>query len=526
MLTALICATVVLLGLGFLAAIMTLRDADQHRHFIWSVVGVVSFALGGLSLIGLLRETAVSTVALVWVAVVLVVVGLIFWLALIFIHGASRKADHDADPGAGQATGSSAGHGTNWGAADRGTNQGAADQSQGPAGQKPDAAAPSQHQSTVSRDLSTRLRFAMQVALPGWKSLDTSQFQNEDRRAASRISTALNIGAGLVVIPGVALVLGASIIMNINSSETSDFVSHAVGFYTLLVATCWTVTYLVTISLVVFFQIMRGNGSELTVTRAAVSVGTWAGFGAAGGVFVGALVPLIVVPLSSGHYELLGISLLDSVSPTLLLDISAAGAVFGFLLGEIVSLVSISAGEQNLYLKAVAAPLVFATVATLLGLVGLTPGKLASVLASEYKRTVLQGVNTDSVDPFKTAIASGLDSQKGWAMAVSGFAQKGWNQMVDEHVFCVLTWLVALMVLLFAFAFEVRQREEKLMGPRKGSARVHAKAGVDEDGLGEGGRDRASKRNGEAKVAEEDGSGGGAGKRTGEGGGADGGPRT
>lgn len=434
MLTVLICATVLLMGLGFLAAIMTIRDADPHRHFIWSVVGIVSFVAGSIALIGLLYETAVSTIVLVWAAVFLLVVGIIFWVSLIFTHGAHRGA--------------------------------------------------------TSRDLSTRLRFAMKVALPSWKSLDTTQLRNEDRKAASRISMALNIGAALVVIPGVALVLGASIIMNINSNETSDFVSHAVGFYTLLVATCWTVAYLVTISLVVLFQIMRGNGSELTVTRAAISVGTWAGFGAAGGVFVGALVPLIVVPLASSHYEILGISLLDSVSPSLLLDISAAGAVFGFLLGEIVSLVSISAGEENLYLKAIAAPLVFATVGTILGLVGLTPGKLATILAAEYKRTVLDGVNTDSVDPFKTAIAAGLDSQQGWAMTVSGFAQQGWNQMVDHRVFYVLTWLVALIVLLFAFAFEVRQREEKLLslaGEGEGEGEGEgAPAHAEEAGGGEG----------------------------------------
>ncbi len=125
-----------------------------------------------------------------------------------------------------------------------------------------------------------------------------------------------------------------------------------------------------------------------------------------------------------------------------------------------------------------------------MGLVGLTPGKLATILAAEYKRTVLDGVNTDSVDPFKTAIAAGLDSQQGWAMTVSGFAQQGWNQMVDHRVFYVLTWLVALIVLLFAFAFEVRQREEKLLslaGEGEGEGEGEgAPAHAEEAGGGEG----------------------------------------
>lgn len=407
MLNFLVYSTVLFWGLGFLAAVLTLRDTDPRRHFLWSVGGALSFIAGAASLIALLVQSNVAGFVFVWVTVALVVVGLIFWTALIFTH---RGYEGDGQ-----------------------------------------------------RTLRERIQFALRVALPGWRNLDTEQFRNEDRKDAGRISVALNVGAVLVVIPGIALVLTASIIMNINSSETSDFISHAVGYYTLLVATCWTLTYLVTISLVVLFQIFRGNGRELTITRAAVSVGTWAGFGAAGGVFVGALVPLIVVPLASGHYDLLGISLLDSVSPSLLLDISAAGAVFGFLLGEVVSLVSITFGEQNLYLKAVAAPLLFAVTATLLGQVGMTPGKLSNVLGAEYRRTVLEGINTDPVDPFKTAISTGLDSQQGWAMAVSGFEESGWNQMVDQHVFYTLTWLVAVIVMLFAFAFEVRQREEKLL---------------------------------------------------------------
>lgn len=407
MLNFLVYATVFFWGLGFLAAVLTLRDTDPRRHFLWSLTGAGSFIAGAVSLITLLRRTNTAGVEFIWATVVLLVVGLIFWAALIFTH--------------------------------RG------------------------YQGPGERTLKSRIQFALEVALPGWKDLDTQQFRNEDKKDAGRISTALNIGAVLVVIPGVALVLAASIIMNINSSETSDFISHAVGYYTLLVATCWTLTYLVTISLVVLFQIVRGNGRDLTVSRAAVSVGTWAGFGAAGGVFVGALVPLIVVPLAHGHYDLLGVSLLDSVSPSLLLDISAAGAVFGFLLGEVVSLVSISAGEENLYLKAVAAPLVFATGATLLGQVGLTPGKLSDVLGSEYRRTVLDGVNTDHVDPFKTAMSTGLDSQQGWAMAVSAFEETGWNQLVDQHVYYLLTWTVAVIVALFAFAFEVRRREERLL---------------------------------------------------------------
>ena len=399
--------TALFLGGAFLAAIMCLRARDHNHHLVWSVIGTVSYAIGATSAVVGLRRLPVDYPLITWAALILLILGCLFWVALLITSAGERRA-----------------HG---------------------------------------RSLSQRLRFLSKVALPGWRDLDTSQFKAVDRREASRISMILNIGAALVVIPGVVGVLAVAIIMNISSSQTSDLIAHAVGFYALLLATCWTLAYIITIAVVALVQVLRGNGHELTVSAVAVSLGTWAGFGAAGGVFVGALVPVIVVPLAKTELKVLGVSLLDSISPTLLLDISAAGAVFGFLLGEVISLIDISGGEENLYLKAAAPPIMFAGTATVLGLAGITPGKLATVLAKEYDKTILVGVNTDGVDPFKTAMADGLDSQTGWASVVSGFEQHGWNQMVDHRGYYLITWLVAILVVLFALTIKLRWREEQLL---------------------------------------------------------------
>ena len=395
------------LGGAFLAAIMCLRSKDHTHHLVWSIVGTVSYAIGATAAVMALRTLPVDYPLITWAGLLLLVLGCLFWIALLITSVGERRA-----------------HG---------------------------------------RSLGERLRFLSKVALPGWKSLDTSEFKAIDRREASRISMILNIGAALVVIPGVVGVLAVAIIMNISSSQTSDFIAHAVGFYALLLATCWTLTYIITIAVVALVQVLRGNGHELTVSAVGVSLGTWAGFGAAGGVFVGALVPLIVVPLAKSQLKLLGVSLLDSVSPTLLLDISAAGAVFGFLLGEVISLIDISGGEENLYLKATTPPLMFAGLATVLGLAGITPGKLATVLAKEYDKTVLAEINKGDIDPFKTAMADGLDSQTGWASVVSGFEVHGWNQMVDQHGYYLITWLVSIMVVLFSMTIKLRAREEQLL---------------------------------------------------------------
>ena len=312
------------------------------------------------------------------------------------------------------------------------------------------------------------LKFAGRVALPDWESLDTKDLRATDRSDASHINQIVNVGAVLVIVPGIALVLAASILMNVRGNQTSDFLSHAVGFYTLLIATCWTAAYVLTIAATSLMQVLRGNGGGITLPRVAISLGTWAGFGAAAGVFVGALIPLVVVPLSTGEFHLLGMALLDTVSPSLLLDISTAGAVYGFLIGEVVSVVSISAREKNLYIRSVLPPLMFAVTSSLLGLAGLTPGALSKALSTEYSKTMVPGKSGE--DPFTTALTQGLDTQDGWAHVVAGLDQHGWNQVVDHHVFFVLTWVAAILVAAFTLTIGIRKREMELLSlpPRRG----------------------------------------------------------
>lgn len=396
----------IFLGLSLLCAVLSHREKRSSRRRICAVLGLVSFIVSAGMVFWALLSGTIAPAAMLWLSGALVLVGLALWAALILLNQ---------------------GHGNDL------------------------------------RLIRKHLRFAKRVALPDWESLDTSELRAEDRTEATHINEVVNIGAVLVIFPGVVGVLGASILMNVRGNETSDFLSHAVGFYTLLVATCWTVAYILTIVIVSLLQLRRGTASGITLSQVAVSLGTWAGFGAAGGVFVGTLIPLVVVPLSTGQFSPLGMALLDSVSPALLLDISTAGAVYGFLIGEVISVVSIAAGEKNLYVKTVLPPTLFASIVTVLGLVGLTPGKLAHALSNEYIAQVLGGLVPSGTDPFATALTEGLDTQRGWAHVVAGLDQGGWNTIVDHHIFYIFTWVVAFLVVMFSLTIAVRKREMALL---------------------------------------------------------------
>ena len=392
------------LGLSLLCGAVSLREKVRVKRRTWAVLGTATFIVAGVVVLVTLGSDPYVPLPMVWVAGALLLVGLIFWIALFALNRSS-----------GDGLGLVAVH----------------------------------------------LKFAGRVALPDWESLDTKELRATDRSDASHINQIVNVGAVLVIVPGIALVLAASILMNVRGNQTSDFLSHAVGFYTLLIATCWTAAYVLTIAATSLMQVLRGNGGGITLPKVAISLGTWAGCGAAAGVFVGALIPLVVVPLSTGEFHLLGMALLDTVSPSLLLDISTAGAVYGFLIGEVVSVVSISAREKNLYIRSVLPPLMFAVTSSLLGLAGLTPGALSKALSTEYSKTMVPGKSGE--DPFTTALTQGLDTQYGWAHVVAGLDQHGWNQVVDHHVFFVLTWVAAILVAAFTLIIGIRKREMELL---------------------------------------------------------------
>lgn len=406
------------LGLGFLAAIVSARESRRSKREMWAIIGSATFTVGAAAFVWWLFLLPAVPVTMRWIALVAAVVGVGLWLAVLLPAGLGR-----------------------WGGSGHGLSA-----------------------------LKRNLAFAGKVALPGWQGLDTTAMRAEDRDEAARVKRVINVAAAIVVIPVIAAIMAASIVMNIRGSQTSDFLSHAIGYFTLLIAACWTVAYLLTILLVSIFQLARGNGRGLDLSRVAVSVGTWAGLGAAGSVFVGTLIPVVVVPLSRGEFRPLGLSLLDSISPSLLLQISTAGAVYGFMLGEVISTINISTREANLYVKAALPPLLFAGITTVLGLIGLTPGRLSAQLSAQYR----QSANIPSSgDLFKTAMSEGMDSDTGWASLVAGFDQHGWNGIVDHHVFYILTWVVALLVATFSLTLQIRRREVELMGEGEAASPSH-----------------------------------------------------
>lgn len=399
----LLVVAIVALGLGFLSAVISAREKRRSKRELWAVIGTTTFAVGASAFVAWIFLLPSIPKVMRWIAVAAAVLGLILWVLVLFVRRPSGRG---------------------FGA------------------------------------LKKNLIFAQRVALPGWQKLDTTAMRAEDREEAARVKRVVNVAAAIVVFPVIATVMAASIVMNIRGSQTSDFLAHAIGYYTLLIASCWTVAYLSTILLVSVFQLARGNGHGLALSKVAVSVGTWAGLGAAGSVFVGTLIPMVVVPLSRGEFRPLGLSLLDSISPSLLLQISTAGAVYGFMLGEVISTINIATREANLYVKAVLPPVLFASVTTILGLVGVSPGHLSQALSKQYGQAA--SIQT-STDLFKTALAEGLDTDNGWAALVAGFDQHGWNEMVDHHVFFVMTWVVALLVASFSWILSIRRREVALM---------------------------------------------------------------
>lgn len=315
--------------------------------------------------------------------------------------------------------------------------------------------------------LMDRIKFNLQLGSANWQQLEIPAYAKEDHRDLSRFGRLMLIAAGAVTIPSVLALLATTILMNIRGSSASDFAAHTVGYYTLLTATSWTVIFLATLLLVALHQVAVGRTrGSLSISDVVISVGTWAGFGAAGGVFVGALIPIVVILIPSGPFQQLDVTLLDTITPDLLLSTSAAGAVLGFLLGEVISLVSFATAEQNLFMRVAAPPVLFGFLASVLGPMGLRPGAMSKRLAELYTQQTKHGASGGS-DPFAVARNVDLDSSEGWSQLIEAFDKAGWNQMVDSYFYYVFTWVTVILVVLFSYSLAVHQRELKLAAADK-----------------------------------------------------------
>lgn len=412
-------------GISIMAALLALRDPRRVRRLHSAVWSAGAFTIGSLFLVLFLftyegdpETSAIAgiTDTLTIAAAALVGAGIIAWV--LFIRARHRAAPKSAAP--------------------------------------PGVALAHHHQT-----LRERIQIAARIAGPDWESVDTPTLAAEEAEEASRTNLLLVAGAFVILIPGILLLLATSIFINVRGSTASDFAAKTLGYYILLVATSWTIIYVVTIAFVAVQQVLREQGRDLSISKMTVTVGTWAGMGAAGGVFVGALIPVIVLIIPRGPFEFMDITLLDSISPSLLLDISAAGAVFGFLVGEIISLVDLADGEENLFVKTVLPPFVFGVAATVLGIAGLRPGALSSQLAREYQQGVLAGI-AKPLDPLTTGIDGDLETPQGWAELIVSFDHHGWNNLVDTNFYFWGTWSVVILVIIFSFTLQVHKRELQL----------------------------------------------------------------
>ena len=327
--------------------------------------------------------------------------------------------------------------------------------------------------------LRDRYKLAQRLSREQWRSGEPINLRT-DHQIASRTESLLIATALVIGVPTSLVILVLCVAVNIRNSDQSELMGNTVGFYCLLFAACWTLMYLLTILIVALVQYLRGGSHGVHITTMASDVATWAGLGGAGGVLVGAMIPVLVVSLPSDVTGRLGVTLLDAISPALLLNISAAGVVVGFLVGEVISLSSILGPDENLYAKTLLAPGIFLVLVLGGGLLGLTPGKLAHTISETYQA---QGspAATDLSDPFGVAITDGLDTEEGWRALVTGFDAAGWNGLVDHEVYYLLTFLLVTAVCVVGYAYALHRRAEEAAeeaqaagagesGAKKGSA--------------------------------------------------------
>ncbi|MEB4615812.1 hypothetical protein [Leucobacter sp. M11] len=157
--------------------------------------------------------------------------------------------------------------------------------------------------------------------------------------------------------------------------------SLVVGYNALLVVSCLTTAVVVSLLILTLMRFARVLLVSLDAAGVFRVVATWTGYGTAAGVVTAAMLPVLnqLLPLSTSPDP--ETDLTATISPQLLIDIPAAGAVAGYGIGLTVSVVVLCRRAENLIIRWLLAPAIFVMVLVVLGANGIDPRGLFAVVS-------------------------------------------------------------------------------------------------------------------------------------------------
>jgi hypothetical protein len=250
----------------------------------------------------------------------------------------------------------------------------------------------------------------------------------------------------------VPLLISAAAVLHLGdqSAAMSVVLRTLVSLESFFLASCLSVGLLLTAALfalarfvgVVSWRPRYGKGVQLLA--AASGVGTT--FGA----FVGSLVPVVGMLLSTNDTPAEGVTAFDGMQPLLLLELSGAGAIVGFILGQMMFPLTFSENATNLVYRSVLGPGVFALVMAVVARLGASPSEMLQRTAAVFRPSV------DSVSPGMTDDQASSLLAQDWRSVVVYLADYGTTSFLDARGLTVSVIVVSLGVAGWTIARDFR----------------------------------------------------------------------
>ncbi|MFJ2534324.1 hypothetical protein [Microbacterium maritypicum] len=251
---------------------------------------------------------------------------------------------------------------------------------------------------------------------------------------------------GLILVPVLVAVAFAGA-MNSGAVLERQVLGVVVGYNALAAVSWMTVAMFLVLGIVALAVYAKVLLIDLDMKRVFGMVAAWTGYGTAAGFIAGALLPVVVriMPMTSRTER----SAEAALSPELLIDVPAAGAVAGYGLGIMVASTELCANARNLVLRRMLAPV-------------LLMGALSALTSFDLgPRSIIQHLLASAAPPaVDTCTEAAVDSHledSAWVMQALRVCGDH-DAVVDDPAALWITGLLIVATTLTAFVKDFRRQ--------------------------------------------------------------------
>jgi hypothetical protein len=301
----------------------------------------------------------------------------------------------------------------------------------------------------VSRGLSICRHLGRLMAPDGW-SRDINWSFSAIEGLVAPLTVAKAYAVSIFITP---LMLAPLLVVTLGRDRgvAEEVLSAVVGFNAILLASCLTAAVIISSLIAMLLRWMKFIRFEFAYLHVLRRLAGCIGYGTAMGAFTAALVPLVLVAFPGTG----GGNGLQSMSPGLLVELPAFGAVAGYLIGLICIVVGLGKNSTNVLYRRTLVPTIFGGIVFALLDIGVSPRGIFERVARQAEAP---GAHASVSCEARDVEAISQDSPR----LMSALRACGEDPILSGEAFGWITLIVGLVVVLLALITDVWRRHREI----------------------------------------------------------------